>query len=147
MKISQTLSGVTLAVAQSTAFQTAFINALASILSLPASAITINSVTAASRRSIRMLLDSGVSITYTVVATNTDPAVITSTITTASANGALTQAISDNGYSGVGAAPPKVLSVSTTTVGASSGASRTVVWYTGFSAVTALVVMALLSFW
>jgi Hint module len=111
VKISQTLTGVTLDVAKTAAFQTAFISALASILGLPTSAFAITDVS--SSRRIRMLL-AGVSITYTVTATNTDPAAITKTITTATSSGALAQAVSDNsgGAYSVTAAPPAVLDVS-----------------------------------
>ena len=70
-----------------------------------------------------MLLASGVSITYTVTATNILPTAISSALSTASSSGVLAQALSDNGYSGVTASSPSVLQSSTSSSGFSASGS------------------------
>ena len=106
--VVQTLSGISLATAISTAFQTTFVQKVADQIGQSANHVVITGVTAASRR--RKLL-AGVNIAYTVTTENTNPTILAQIITSNAA--ALSQALTTAGYpttvTTVSAAPTSAL--------------------------------------
>ena len=100
--VIQTLSGVSLATATSTAFQTTFIQSVANQIGQSANHVVITSVTATSRRKLL----AGVNIAYTVTTENTNPTILAQIITSNAA--ALSQALTTAGY------PTTVTTVSAT---------------------------------
>ena len=90
IQTSQTIAGISLAAAQSTAFQTAFANAVTTTLGLPSYAVTNIVVTQGGSR--RQMLQSTISIAYNVlVGTTFNVATVTSALGTSGA--ALTTAL------------------------------------------------------
>ena len=91
VNVVQSLPGISLATAQTPAFQTTFIQTTANQLGVPTSAITGYTVTGTRRRNLL-----AVSISYTVTATNTNPSILANIIQSNSA--ALGQALTTAGY-------------------------------------------------
>ena len=90
--VIQTLSGVSLATATSTEFQSTFIQTVANQIGQSANHVVITSVTATRRRKLL----AGVNIAYTVTTENTNPTILAQIITSNSA--ALSQSLTTAGY-------------------------------------------------
>jgi hypothetical protein len=90
IQVTQTIAGVTLATAQTPAFQKAFAGSLATVLGVNATAVNIVSVTASARRA---LLAGGVSVVYTLTVLNTPTATLQAALSAAVTSGALTAAL------------------------------------------------------
>ena len=111
---------VTLLAAQTTGgtFQTAFINALANTLSVATTAVTITAVTSTTRR---QLLQTGISVAYTVTTTTSAAATI-QTLLAAAAPSITSQMAST--YPGISVAAPAVSAVAPTAAPVKSAATR-----------------------
>ena len=91
VNVVQSLPGISLATANSPAFQTTFIQTTANQLGVPTSSISSLTVTGSRRRNLL-----AVSIAYTVTAANTNPTILANIIQSNSA--ALGQALTTAGY-------------------------------------------------
>jgi hypothetical protein len=123
IQAAQTISGVDLATAQTPAFQTSFVNAIALTLALESKAVTIVSVATYRRRELlhdegqgRDLLGQGIYIVYTVQAPNKVVSSLKSTLYSAISSGTLTTAlIANTGMQSVSAsALPSMVDLSPT---------------------------------
>ena len=111
VNVVQSLPGISLATANTPAFQSTFIQTTANQLGVPTSAISSLTVTGSRRRNLL-----AVSIAYTVTATNTNPSILANIIQSNSA--ALGQALTTAGY-------PTTVSTQATPVVASPVSSPT----------------------
>jgi hypothetical protein len=135
LQVTQTVSGVTLAVAQTMAFQSNFAYAVSNAAGLPVSAITVLNVAAPAT-------GTGVTVSYSIYATNVVPAAVTAGV----GNAAVVQAQLKTGYPSITVAAATVNNVTptaepTSTKAPQKGSPPSNYIYTGCFAPTEMVTL------
>lgn len=112
LAVIQTISGVSIATAKTASFKKSFATGVAATLNIFSNYVNVTGAAEKTSRryDMRQLLDTGVSVSYTVTIPNADATALQAQITTASSSGQLTTSLVNAGLVGVSASSAPVVS-------------------------------------